>query len=198
MPTPRPRALLQEKALVRAVARGRGGFPGEVRQCSGKRSGQSIRPLRGTSKGAIQRRGLSIAKSHPTPDRRLHCGAYLAKDWTSSSGVTQPKAVRLWYVARDARGRNRPGAWVEPLAESARPSRTRGGRYRSRCRSVVDRLSPRRDPIQPEWVTGDLPCSGPPYERAYGCFCATRENRAKRVTKTATSPGCSEVVPVSY
>src|SRR5713101_1939178 len=53
MPT-RPRALLQEKALVRAVARGRGGFPGGVRQCSGKRSGQSIRPRRGTSKGAYR------------------------------------------------------------------------------------------------------------------------------------------------
>jgi hypothetical protein len=38
---------------VRAVARGRGEFPGEVRQCSGKRSQRSIRPLRGTSKGAI-------------------------------------------------------------------------------------------------------------------------------------------------
>jgi len=118
-------------------------------------------------------------------------------------------AVRLWYVACDARrssiffraaglepfrvprathnGKRPtfgsaaivPALGVEPLAESARPSRTRGGRYRSRCRSVVDRLSPRCDPIQPEWVTGDLPWSGAPHERAYGCFCATRENRCE-------------------
>jgi len=39
------------KALVRAVARGRGGFPGEVRQCSRKRGEPRIRSFRGTSKG---------------------------------------------------------------------------------------------------------------------------------------------------
>jgi len=36
--------------LVRAVAQGRGGFPNEVRQYSGKRGVRSIRPFRGTSK----------------------------------------------------------------------------------------------------------------------------------------------------
>src|SRR5712691_3484234 len=40
-----------KKTLMRAVARGRGGLPGEVRQCSGKQREWSIRPLRGTSKG---------------------------------------------------------------------------------------------------------------------------------------------------
>jgi hypothetical protein len=39
-----------KKTLVRAVARGRGRLPGEVRQCSGKQSEWSIRPLRGTNK----------------------------------------------------------------------------------------------------------------------------------------------------
>ena len=33
------------KALVRAVAQGRGGFPGRVRQCSGKQRRASIRPF---------------------------------------------------------------------------------------------------------------------------------------------------------
>jgi hypothetical protein len=36
---------------VRAVARGRGGFPGGVRQCSGKRYDRSIRPFLGARKG---------------------------------------------------------------------------------------------------------------------------------------------------
>jgi hypothetical protein len=34
---------------VRAVAQGRGGFPGWVRQCSGKQRKRSIRPFRRTS-----------------------------------------------------------------------------------------------------------------------------------------------------
>jgi hypothetical protein len=38
------------KALVRAVARGRGVFPGGVRQCSVKRCEPRIRPFRGTRK----------------------------------------------------------------------------------------------------------------------------------------------------
>ena len=36
---------------MRAVARGRGGFPGGVRQCSGKRYERRIRPFRGARKG---------------------------------------------------------------------------------------------------------------------------------------------------
>jgi hypothetical protein len=40
-----------KKTLVRAVARGRGRLPGEVRQCSGKHQEWSIRSLRGTRKG---------------------------------------------------------------------------------------------------------------------------------------------------
>jgi hypothetical protein len=39
------------KALVRAVTQGRGGFPGEVRQCSGKRDEARIRSFQGTRKG---------------------------------------------------------------------------------------------------------------------------------------------------
>jgi hypothetical protein len=36
---------------MRTVAQGREGFPGGVRQCSGKRRARSIRPFRGTRKG---------------------------------------------------------------------------------------------------------------------------------------------------
>jgi hypothetical protein len=36
---------------MRAVAQSREGFPGGVRQCSGKRRVRSIRPFRGTRKG---------------------------------------------------------------------------------------------------------------------------------------------------
>ena len=38
---------------MRAVARGRRGFPGEVRQCSGKRCEVSMRPFPRTSKQGI-------------------------------------------------------------------------------------------------------------------------------------------------
>jgi hypothetical protein len=48
------------KALVRAVAQGRGEFPGGVRQCSGKRYDVSIRPFRGTSKAHEETRGLQF------------------------------------------------------------------------------------------------------------------------------------------
>jgi hypothetical protein len=44
-----------EKALVRAVTQGRGGFPGEVRQCSGKQRAARIRPFRRTSKARDER-----------------------------------------------------------------------------------------------------------------------------------------------
>ena len=51
------------KTLVRAVARGRGPFPGGVRQCSGKRYEGSIRPYRSTSKDEPSRCGCQCAGS---------------------------------------------------------------------------------------------------------------------------------------
>lgn len=84
---------------------------------------------------------------------------------------------------------------LEPRAESARPSRTRGGRHALRRRSVADRLSLGVIPFNLNGLRGNS--KEPPYGRASGCFSPLAKTGANRGTKEATSPGWSDVVSVT-
>src|SRR5947207_4991476 len=78
--------------MVRAVARGRGGFPGEVRQCSGKRREQESTPFQ-RHKQAKDRRGTT---------RSAHeLGEVLRSASTGGAGSRTPfGAIRLLLEVR--------------------------------------------------------------------------------------------------
>jgi hypothetical protein len=57
---------------VRAVAQGRGGFPGRVRQCSGKQRRASIRPFRRTSNDEGSTRCAKRHRHSPREPATIH------------------------------------------------------------------------------------------------------------------------------
>jgi hypothetical protein len=84
MPTRRSRVPRSEKGFGEGCCLGRGGFPGEVRQYSGKRSGRSICPFRGTSKGATF--------------LRTHWGAIAGADFFTTEAWTWRGLVTYYTV----------------------------------------------------------------------------------------------------
>ena len=87
------------KALVRAVAQGRGGFPGGVRQCSGKQRERSIRPFRCTSKGREESLPPVAALSSKLHQSGLAVARCAIEVWSGAPGAPADRSERSCRAA---------------------------------------------------------------------------------------------------
>ena len=106
---------------------GRGGFPGGVRQCSGKRCTQSIRPFRGASK---RREEIEVVSSDVHRQPRRHQRKEGRRRWHRRQGLLQN-----WQV----------GQREDPASRRSRAPSLRSARMETRLSKGEDELGQAKD-----------------------------------------------------